>query len=470
MRIVILGAPGSGKRTQTALLAERLKLAPVATGELLKHAISEQHPIGLEAQAQQDAGRAVTEDLILGLLREHLLNTDAKQGFILEGFPRNLLQALTLDELLVEIDQPLDLVLLIDIEIDNLMERLVGRLTCRSCGVLYNAYQNPPIVEDVCDVCGGRLHQRSDDNEETVSNRIHVFDHLITPLITHYQKTDRLVRVDGNGDVDTVFEHILASIETHMKRPRATESVQSGDSQTAQVSNSSESASKSAMPEVTAASAKKPETKPAPVKKAPVKKEPDKKAPAKKEPAKKEPAKKAPAKKAPAKKAPAKKAPAKKAPAKKAPAKKAPAKKAPAKKAPAKKAPAKKAPAKKAPAKKAPAKKAPAKKAPAKKAPAKKAPAKKAPAKKAPAKNAPAKKAPAKKAPAKKAPAKKAPAKKAPAKKAPAKKAPAKKAPAKKAPAKKAQAKKAPAKKAPAKKAPAKKAPAKKASVKKRRS
>ncbi|MET0089625.1 MAG: nucleoside monophosphate kinase [Candidatus Thiodiazotropha sp.] len=416
MRIVILGVPGSGKRTQTARLAERLKLAPVATGELLKHAIADQHPIGLEAQAQQDAGRAVTEDLILGLLREHLLNTDAKRGFILEGFPRNLLQALTLDELLIEIDQPLDLVLLIDIEIDNLMERLVGRLTCRSCGVLYNAYQNPPIVEDVCDVCGGRLHQRSDDNEETVSNRIHVFDHLITPLISHYQKTDRLVRVDGNGDVDTVFEHILASIEAYMKAPRVAESVQSGKPQATQVSDSAESAPEMKKPEAKAASAKESQAKPSPVKKAPAKKAPAKKAPAKKVPAKKVPAKKAPTKKAPTKKAPTKKAPTKKAPTKKAPTKKAPTKKAPTKKAPTKKAPAKKAPAKKAPAKKAPAKKAPAKKAPAKKAPAKKAPAKKAPAKKAPAKKAPAKKAPAKKAPAKKAPAKKAPAKKAPAK------------------------------------------------------
>ncbi|MET0067211.1 MAG: nucleoside monophosphate kinase, partial [Candidatus Thiodiazotropha sp.] len=263
MRIVILGAPGAGKRTQTARLAERLDLAPVATGELLKHAIADQHPLGLEAQAQQDAGRTVTEDLILGLLREHLLTTPAKQGFILEGFPRNLLQALTLDELLVEIDQPLDLVLLIDIEIDNLMERLVGRRTCRSCGLMYNAYRNPPIVEDVCDVCGGRLHQRADDNEETVSNRVHVFDHLITPLIGHYTKTGRLVRVNGNGDEEQVFEQILHSIEAQMRFRGATEA--------GQAEPAAEASTHSAKPEPEMAAEKAVPAKKVPSKKAPAK-------------------------------------------------------------------------------------------------------------------------------------------------------------------------------------------------------
>jgi adenylate kinase len=194
-------------------LADKLDLAIVATGDLLKKAIAEESQWGLEAKALQDAGRVVTEDIILGLLREQLLHPAMTNGFILDGFPRNLLQALTLDELLLEIGKPLDRVLLIDIDSDHLMERLVGRRTCRSCGQLYNAYRNPPIVEGVCDVCGGRLHQRSDDNEETVSSRIHVFDHLIAPLITHYNKSDRLIRVDGNGTLEQVFENLLEAIE-----------------------------------------------------------------------------------------------------------------------------------------------------------------------------------------------------------------------------------------------------------------
>ncbi|MET0009061.1 MAG: nucleoside monophosphate kinase [Candidatus Thiodiazotropha sp. 6PLUC9] len=213
MRIVILGAPGAGKKTQSALLAEKLKLSIVTTGELLKRAVAEQNPLGLEAKAQQDAGHVVTEDIILGLLRDHFLKPTLSSGFILDGFPRNLLQALTLDELLVELEMPLDRVILLDIDVDNLMERLVGRLTCRSCNQLYNAYRNPPLVDDVCDSCGGRLHKRSDDNEETVSNRIHVFDHLVAPLITHYEKSNRLARVDGNGELETVFQGMLEAIE-----------------------------------------------------------------------------------------------------------------------------------------------------------------------------------------------------------------------------------------------------------------
>jgi adenylate kinase len=197
----------------------------VTTGELLKNAIAQQSQLGMEAKELQDAGRTVTEDIILGLLREHLLNPSLDDGFILDGFPRNLLQALTLDELLYEIGLPLDLVILIDIESDTLMERLVGRRSCTVCGVLYNDYQNPPIVDGVCDICGGRLHQRTDDNEETISNRIHVFDHLIAPLITHYGKRDLLARVDGNGNVESVFKAVLEVTEQNMERCKAALSV-----------------------------------------------------------------------------------------------------------------------------------------------------------------------------------------------------------------------------------------------------
>jgi adenylate kinase len=183
------------------------------TGELVKNAVQERTPLGIEIKELQDAGRVVTEDIVLALLREQLLKPELQGSFILDGFPRNLLQALTLDELMIEIDQPIDLILLIDIDSDTLMERLVGRRTCRSCGLLYNIYRNPPVVDGVCDACGGRLHLRSDDNEETVSSRIHVFDHLISPLITHYEKQGKMIRIDGNGEIDQVFQLLCKAIE-----------------------------------------------------------------------------------------------------------------------------------------------------------------------------------------------------------------------------------------------------------------
>ena len=153
MRIVILGAPGSGKKTQTNLLADQYGLSVVTASELVKQALAEESERGLQLRLQQQAGQPVTDDVVLSLLQERLAGKDLANGFILDGFPRNLLQALTLDELLQEMELPLDFVLLFEIETDALMERLVGRRTCRSCGAEYNVYTQPTAVEDVCDLC-----------------------------------------------------------------------------------------------------------------------------------------------------------------------------------------------------------------------------------------------------------------------------------------------------------------------------
>ncbi|MEJ2694781.1 MAG: nucleoside monophosphate kinase [Candidatus Thiodiazotropha sp.] len=213
MNIVILGGPGSGKKTQTGLLADNYRLTVLAAGELLKQALEEESERGSQLRQQQQAGQQVSDEIMLTLLQEHLRQSDPGNGFILDGFPRNLLQALTLDELLGEVDLSLDFVLLIEIETDALMERLVGRRTCRSCKAVYNVYTHPTAVEDVCDLCGGRLHQRADDTEETVSSRLHVFDHLTAPLLSHYGKQGKVVRVDGEGEVDLVFARTRQAIE-----------------------------------------------------------------------------------------------------------------------------------------------------------------------------------------------------------------------------------------------------------------
>ncbi len=220
MRLVMLGAPGSGKRTQASQLAKKYGLTTLTSTELVKTAMSEESEQGQQLRLLQEAGQGVTDDVILGLLQRRLLQPDVKHGFILDGFPRNLLQALTLDEMLTEIGQPIDFVILIHIETDTLMERLVGRRTCRTCGATYNIYTHPTVVEDVCDACGGRLHRRYDDNEETVSNRLHVYDHLTSQLLSHYGKQEKVLRVDGDGEVDEVFVRVCEAIDHALTRPR----------------------------------------------------------------------------------------------------------------------------------------------------------------------------------------------------------------------------------------------------------
>jgi adenylate kinase len=219
MRIILLGAPGSGKRTQTKRLVERYGIPPISTGELLKSAVAKGTALGQEVKATMEAGQSVPEELVLELIRERLLLPDARDGFLLDGFPRNILQAITLDELLYELEQPIELALLIDIETDALMERLVGRRTCKSCGARYNIYINPTAVEGVCDQCGGQLSHRADDNEETVSSRLHVYDHLVAPLIKYYGKQQKLMPIDGVGNIEEVFERICQGVDAYEPAP-----------------------------------------------------------------------------------------------------------------------------------------------------------------------------------------------------------------------------------------------------------
>jgi adenylate kinase len=221
MRIVILGSPGSGKKTQAGLLADNYRLTVLTISDLVKHAQAEKNERGEQLRLMLQRGQSPAEDVILELLQDRLKQPDMRNGFILDGFPRNLLQALTLDEVLAELNLPVDFVLLFEIETDALMERLVGRRTCRSCGEVYNIYTHPTAVEDVCDLCGGRLHQRADDTEETVSSRLHVFDHLTAPLLTHYGKQNKVLRVDGEGDKDQVFVRTCRSIDDFLAQRSA---------------------------------------------------------------------------------------------------------------------------------------------------------------------------------------------------------------------------------------------------------
>jgi len=374
MRIVFLGAPGSGKGTQAKQLTVKYGVPQISTGDLLRAAVKAGTELGKQAKAAMDSGKLVSDDIVLAMIEERLGQKDAREGFILDGFPRNIPQAQELDSKLAWLGKPLQIALLVSVDPDILLKRLTGRRTCGDCGQMYNVYFAPPATANKCDKCGGALVHRSDDNEATIRSRLDVYHNETEPLVAYYKAQGKLRTVSGEGSIDAIFSRMCEIVDSEIRPLEAR--MPGVPERPAAVKRPAAAAT---------ATAKAPAGKAAAAAKTPVKKAPAAKTAAVKAPA---PAakKKAPAKKASAKKAPAKKAAAKK----KAPAKKTAAKK----KAPAKKAAAKK----KAPAKKAAArKKAPAKKAAAKKkAPAKKAAVKKkAPAKKAAAK----KKAPAKKAP-----------------------------------------------------------------------
>jgi adenylate kinase len=220
MRIVLLGAPGSGKGTQAKLLTEKYRIPHVSTGDLLRANLAAGTPLGLQAKAAMDAGQLVSDDLVLAIIRERLRNPDAKKGFILDGFPRNIPQANALDSMLRNIAQPLDAAILMEVDFDILMQRLTGRRTCENCGAAYNVYTNPPRLDDQCDRCGGTLHHRADDNEETIGNRLRVYEGQTKPLIGYYRDQGRIETVDAVGEVKDILKRMIAVLDPIAKGQR----------------------------------------------------------------------------------------------------------------------------------------------------------------------------------------------------------------------------------------------------------
>lgn len=204
MRIVLLGAPGSGKGTQAARLVEHYKVPQIATGDLLRAAVAAGTELGKKAKSAMDEGQLVSDDIVLGMIRERLAQPDTQRGFILDGFPRNIAQAEALDEMLEDLGRPLELGILIDVPLDKLMKRLTGRMTCKHCGAVFNRYTNPPESDHRCDFCQHELVQRDDDNEETVRRRLEVFKEQTAPLVAYYERDGRLARVDGEREIDQI--------------------------------------------------------------------------------------------------------------------------------------------------------------------------------------------------------------------------------------------------------------------------
>ncbi|HHW20590.1 MAG TPA: adenylate kinase [Thermodesulfovibrio thiophilus] len=213
MRLVFLGAPGAGKGTQAKRLVEKYGIPQISTGDLLRAAVAAGTALGKEAKAYMDRGELVPDSVVLGMVKERLSQDDCKKGFILDGFPRNVAQAEALDKMLVEMNMPLDVALNLDVPFDDLMKRLTGRRTCRSCGQMYNIYYSPSKVEGKCDKCGGELFQRDDDKEETIRKRLEVYRTQTEPLINYYSKKGILKSVSGTGSMDKIFSDICAILE-----------------------------------------------------------------------------------------------------------------------------------------------------------------------------------------------------------------------------------------------------------------
>jgi adenylate kinase len=212
MRIVMLGAPGSGKGTQAQRLQQDHQLPQVSTGDLLRRAVADKTPLGLKAKATMDAGELVSDDIVLGMIKERLAKPDAKRGFILDGFPRNLAQADSLNAVLAELGQKIDAAVLMDVDFDILMKRLTGRRTCSKTGQVLNIYFSAPAELEACRKAGGELLQRADDNEATIRNRLQVYERQTAPLIDYYQKRGQLKKVAATGDVDDVYARFKKAV------------------------------------------------------------------------------------------------------------------------------------------------------------------------------------------------------------------------------------------------------------------
>ena len=214
MRIVLLGAPGSGKGTQAQLLVARLGIPQISTGDLLRSAVARGTGYGVRAKAAMDSGQLVVDEIVLGIIRERLADADVARGFVLDGFPRNLAQAEALASMLSSIGQPLDAVVLFEVDYAEIARRLAGRRTCPKCGTIYNVHDaaTPGITR--CTRCPDAplLTQRPDDNEQTVTRRLAVYDEQTRPLIEHYRAQGLLRSIDAQGSVEAVMARLLQAL------------------------------------------------------------------------------------------------------------------------------------------------------------------------------------------------------------------------------------------------------------------
>jgi adenylate kinase len=218
MRIILFGPPGSGKGTQGDLVERRYGFPKISTGDLLRRAVRERTPLGIQAEAMMNRGELVDDVIVEGLVREKLAGPDSRQGYLLDGFPRNLAQVRALEDM--DGSRP-EVIILIDVDSRSLIKRMQGRLTCRKCGAVYNLLLQKPRTAGRCDVCGGDLIKRGDDRPEVIRERLRVYKEETKKIRVHYQAKGAFYRVDGSGSVEDVFARISAIIDRELARREA---------------------------------------------------------------------------------------------------------------------------------------------------------------------------------------------------------------------------------------------------------
>lgn len=210
MNVIFLGAPGSGKGTQAAMLTQKLKLISISTGEVLRKEVALQSEVGKAAQLYMHSGRLVPDEVVINIIKKQVLEGDCNQGFILDGFPRNIEQAIELDKMLSLINKKIDIVFNFEVPEEILIKRIAGRFFCKGCGVLYNRYFKLPKVADVCDECkSSHFESRDDDNEETVNNRLKIYHDSTVPLIEFYRKNNLLISIAAIKSAPLIFEELI---------------------------------------------------------------------------------------------------------------------------------------------------------------------------------------------------------------------------------------------------------------------
>jgi adenylate kinase len=215
MKLILLGPPGAGKGTQAKMLTEKFSIPQISTGDILRAAVKEGTEMGKKAKEYMDAGGLVPDEVVVGIVRDRLQESDCDNGFILDGFPRTVAQADALQASLVKMGKELDSVISLDVDAEALVERLTGRRTCKDCGRGYHVTFDPSAVEGICDACGGALFQRDDDQEETIRKRLQVYADQTSPLISYYRDAGVLMELDGMQPISQVQEKMLTLLQAN---------------------------------------------------------------------------------------------------------------------------------------------------------------------------------------------------------------------------------------------------------------